>query len=173
MLASKTPQVDYEDCCTPVINQELDKSSVSVMCSECSTKGKSIDTQTVKSLLAVSLENVHPVEYHFCAEDSCPVVYFAVDGGQVFYESDLRERVYQKAAGDESVNVCSCFDITPADIHNEYVETGSSTVVDRVDAGVKAGQCACEIRNPQGSCCLGNVRSLVKKMTVETALQES
>ena len=168
MSTFNTPHTEYEHCCTPVIKQESDESFVNLLCPECSAKGNSIDTQTIKSLLTVSLENVNPaVEYRFCAGEECPVVYFAVEGGQVFQEGDLRERVYQKAAGDESVNVCYCFDITPAEIRIELVETGSSTVAARVDAGVKAGQCACEIRNPQGSCCLGNVRSLVKSMTTE------
>ena len=30
-----------------------------------------------------------------------------------------------------------------------------------VEAGIRAGKCACDIRNPQGSCCLGNVRAVV------------
>jgi hypothetical protein len=29
---------------------------------------------------------------------------------------------------------------------------------------VKAGNCACEVRNPQGSCCLGNVQATVKQV---------
>jgi hypothetical protein len=41
--------------------------------------------------------------------------------------------------------------------------------VERVTAGVQADQCACDIRNPQGSCCLGNVRAVVQR--VEAKLQ--
>jgi hypothetical protein len=32
-------------------------------------------------------------------------------------------------------------------------------IVDDIKAGIKAGQCACDLRNPQGTCCLGNVRA--------------
>lgn len=30
-----------------------------------------------------------------------------------------------------------------------------------ITAGIRAGQCACDLRNPQGICCLGNVRRLI------------
>lgn len=171
MSTLNTPPSNNDDCCTPVIKQEIDDSTVNLSCPECATEGKSIDTQTVKSLLAVSLENIRPQEYRFCTNEDCPVVYFTMDGEQVIHENDLRERVYQKAAGDENVKVCYCFRVSPADMRIEFNETGSSTVVDRVKAGVKAGQCACKIRNPQGSCCLGNVRSVAKKMVSEAAPQ--
>ena len=34
-----------------------------------------------------------------------------------------------------------------------------------VETGIAAGRCACELRNPQGSCCLGNVRVLVQTLS--------
>ena len=155
-----------DSCQTSEIVNE-DTRLVNTPCSECETEGIAVDTQTVKALLAVSLENVRSVDYRFCPDENCSVVYFSVDGEQIFHESDLRERVFQKSAGDESVNVCYCFDITPTDIRTQLTNTGSSTAVERINTGIKKGQCACDIRNPQGTCCLSNVRKLVKQMTVE------
>ncbi|MCK9905406.1 hypothetical protein MXD63_36140, partial [Frankia sp. Cpl3] len=34
--------------------------------------------------------------------------------------------------------------------------------VDRIKTQVQAGRCACEIHNPQGTCCLGNVSAFVR-----------
>ena len=34
---------------------------------------------------------------------------------------------------------------------------GASKIPDRIKAEVKAGFCACEVKNPAGSCCLGDV----------------
>ena len=45
-------------------------------------------------------------------------------------------------------------------------------IIDDISTGINAGQCACDLRNPQGSCCLGNVRGLserVYKPAVENA----
>jgi hypothetical protein len=36
-------------------------------------------------------------------------------------------------------------------------------LIEEIKAGIKTGQCACDIRNPQGSCCLGNVSAVVKR----------
>jgi hypothetical protein len=41
--------------------------------------------------------------------------------------------------------------------HEEILDTGKCTSPQWITAEVKAGNCACEIRNPQGFCCLGNV----------------
>ncbi|GAB4407287.1 MAG: hypothetical protein Fur0044_00080 [Anaerolineae bacterium] len=73
--------------------------------------------------------------------------------------------VHQKEPGDETALVCYCFRHSPATIRAEWLATDSSTVIEEINNGIKAGQCACEIRNPQGSCCLGNVGSVVKRDT--------
>lgn len=50
---------------------------------------------------------------------------------------------------------------------------GKSTAVAKITEYVEAGKCACELRNPQGSCCLGNVaqafRQSAKERNKETA----
>jgi len=35
-----------------------------------------------------------------------------------------------------------------------------SLIIEDIQAGITAGQCACDLRNPQGTCCLGNVQKL-------------
>jgi hypothetical protein len=41
---------------------------------------------------------------------------------------------------------------------------GRIAIVDDINTGINAGQCACDVRNPQGSCCLGNVRGMIKRL---------
>jgi hypothetical protein len=127
-------------------------------------KGRPVDSLTLKALLAESLEVLRPVKYRFCAVSDCPVVYYAEDGKQTFTQNQLRELVYQKRPDDDEVLVCYCFQHTIGTIRAEWQSTGRSTIVERITAAIQAGQCACDIRNPQGSCCLGNVHQLLKKM---------
>lgn len=47
--------------------------------------------------------------------------------------------------------------------HAGLEANGRSAVVADISAGIKAGPCACDLRNPQGSCCLGNVRGVVER----------
>jgi hypothetical protein len=57
----------------------------------------------------------------------------------------------------------------------EIRDTGKCTIPQRITAEVKAGNCAREIRNPQGSGCLGNVQAAVKRAmkAVEATAQAS
>lgn len=128
--------------------------------------GKLVDTQIVKAILALPLTEIRNTQYYFCREADCLTVYYSAEGTQTFAESDLRERVYQKHMNEDDVLVCYCFRHTPASIREEFRSTGRTTVLDSITMGIKAGQCACDIRNPQGSCCLGNVNNLVKSIQV-------
>lgn len=164
-----------DDCCSTNGGETLavevaTQSAVAVQhCPVCGKRGKKVDTQTVKAMLSVSLEEIRPVSYRFCRTETCSVVYFAEDGAQVFGETALREQVHQKHLDEDDVFACYCFRHTPGTIREEIMTTGESTAVARINAGIKAGQCACEVRNPQGSCCLGNVTATVKR--IQAALE--
>ncbi len=125
-------------------------------CPECGKTAKLVQGQTVKALLSVSLREVRDVDYLFCRTPTCPVVYFSSDGEQTFTVKQVRERVYQKEPDAEDVFVCYCFRHTVGDIR--------AATVDDINTGINAGQCACDLRNPQGSCCLGNVRGVIKRL---------
>lgn len=134
-----------------------------IVCPANGQKGKLVPNQTVKALLKVSLRSIGEIEYFFCADPNCPVVYFSADGTQTFEVDQLRETVYQKDISNPAVLVCYCFQYTLG-----AIQTGSheqrQLIVSDIKEGTAAGQCACDIRNPQGSCCLGNINKLVKQL---------
>lgn len=129
------------------------------------TPGKKVDGATIKSMLSISLRRVKDVQYYFCRDSDCNVVYFSEDGQQFFYVNDIRERVYQKEPDNPDVPICYCFRHTPNDIRLQLEATGKADIIADIEAGIQAGQCACDWRNPQGDCCLGNVRQLVKHLS--------
>jgi len=167
-----------QDCCCPSdagsqtceLSAEIAaRPATPGVCPVCGQRGKPVDGQTVKALLAISLVHVTHEPYLFCANPDCASVYYSADGEQTFATAEVRERVYQKEPGVGDVFVCYCFRHTPAEIRAEIAATGRSTVVDAINAGIRAGACACDLRNPQGSCCLGNARALVKLLLAEKA----
>jgi hypothetical protein len=103
-------------------------------------------------------------EFCFCRTPTCEVVYFT-SGRAVFRKDDLAGRVGLKEPDDPAVPGCYCFGWTPEKIRAEVATTGRNTVVERIKAQVKAGNCYCEVTNPQGSCCLGNVAKAVQQAT--------
>lgn len=56
-----------------------------------------------------------------------------------------------------------CFGFTRKDIHKGIEESGQSTFPTRIGQAVKAGKCACEVKNPSGKCCLGGVARTAKE----------
>lgn len=137
-------------------------------CPECGRTGKPVQRQTVKALLSVSLRQVRDVEYLFCRTPTCPAVYFSTDGEQVLTVEQVREHVYQKEPDRDEVFVCYCFRHTIGDVRAASQES-HTIIVDDITTGINAGQCACDLRNPQGSCCLGNVRGLIKRVEATAA----
>jgi len=129
-------------------------------------QGKLVGTQTVKAMLSLPLTEVQSSQYYFCKEADCPTVYYNISG-QTFTEIQLREHVYQKNPDNGSVHVCYCFQHSTDSIRAEMTMSGITTITETITAGIQAGQCACDVRNPQGSFCLGNVNKLVKNLQVE------
>ena len=165
-----------EECCPPegdATTCEAPAALEKALCPSCHQPGKPVDGITLKAMLAVPLTELSAAEYRFCRTPSCPTVYYNVDGRQQFVEADLRERVYQKHPDADDIFVCYCFRHSPATIREELLATSLSSVVEHVTAGVKAGQCACEVRNPQGACCLGNVRAVVQRVEAELQRRET
>jgi hypothetical protein len=125
-------------------------------------RSKQVDMLTVKSLVRTLPLGMPNTQYYFCDASDCDVVYFASEvDAPMFRREDLVVRVGAKETGDP-IPVCYCFGFTRKDIENEIAETGRSTVTDRIKAEVNAGNCACEVRNPSGKCCLGDVTRTAK-----------
>ncbi len=58
--------------------------------------------------------------------------------------------------------VCYCFNHTMEDIQSDFQLNGVSTIEKSIRTAVEAGSCSCELKNPQGKCCLGDVRAAYK-----------
>lgn len=145
-----------ESCCT-VKPAEIPAATA---CPECLRAGRSVERITLKALLRPAvLERLSAPQHRFCASASCEVVYFGQ--GEVFHRDDVLVPVFQKEREGERT-VCYCFAVGEDQIRREVEASGRSASADRIKTLVQAERCACEVRNPQGSCCLGNVVALAK-----------
>jgi hypothetical protein len=130
------------------------------------TNGIPVALETVKALVTErALSRLAAVGHRFCPDPSCDVVYFDAHGG-CCTRRDVRVAVWQKEpAGDRAI--CYCFDETEAAIRQEIRTVGHSSAVDRVRAHIAAKRCACEVRNPRGACCLGDLIDAVERIDGE------
>jgi hypothetical protein len=144
-------------CCCPEKTIEPN----SRRCPESRSVGSAVDRQTIKALLTEhALRRLTSGDYSFCPDPECQVVYFD-DEGMRFGADDLRVPVWQKLPnGDRPL--CYCFGESEPSIRGEFEASGRSLAVERIREHVAAGRCACEVRNPRGTCCLGDIIAAVK-----------
>jgi hypothetical protein len=140
------------DCCSisPTSKKHISR------CPGCHERGRPASLATVGAMARTEVEaaRLSGREYQLCRNRECPVVYYA---GEIKLEkSDLRVPINFKER-DYQGPVCYCFNHTVTSIRAEVQGTGRSTAQGMITREVKAGRCACEVKNPAGSCCLGDI----------------
>ncbi len=151
------------DCCSSGLEASVVVQETGC-CPDCGSAGKAVQMQTVRVMVAISLREVCGQRYLFCVTPACAVVYYEVASGACFTQEQLREPVYQKQPERDDSLICYCFRHTVGAVRNGDNERQESILAD-ITEGIQAGHCACELRNPQGACCLGNVRGLMRRLT--------
>ncbi len=148
------------DCCS--VNSNSGRAPAVMTCPANGARSKRVDALTVKSLVRKLPLGMPNTQYYFCDAPDCELVYFALDTeAPRFRREDLVVRVGAKETTDP-IPICYCFGFTRQDIWDEIGRTGKSTVAERIKAEVEAGHCACEVKNPSGKCCLGDVTRAAK-----------
>lgn len=149
-----------ENCC---LITEKTPAPARAVCPVSGTLSRKALRRTVEHLLkAEMLGALREVQYYCCKEPNCTVVYFSNANEPFFATDDLKVKVFVKDQGD-NVPVCYCFDWTRGRIKQQLSATGSSTAALEIAREIKAGRCACDIKNPKGECCLGDVNLVVKE----------
>jgi hypothetical protein len=152
------------EACAIVVDKEIPNTDS--CCSMCEKEGRPVELQTVvHQVKHEHFDCVNGESYRFCADRSCRVVYYG-DEGTRFTVDDVRELVTTKTQGDARP-ICCCFGFSEGDARKEIEHTGQSTIPATVSGLIKAGMCACEVRNPAGSCCLGDVNRIIKRLSAE------
>ena len=145
LVAEKTPAPAKAEC--PISN----------------TSSRKVQRRTLEHLLkSEKVGLIQSVQYYYCTDPSCGVVYFSNENVPYFTVDDIKVKVFAKDKGDD-VNVCYCFDWTRGRIKGQIAQTGKSTASLEIAKEVKAGNCTCDIKNPKGECCLGDVNLVVKQ----------
>lgn len=123
-------------------------------CPSCEQRGAPVDRITLKALLnADGLRRGIPAHPRYCGNADCPIVYFDPDGDVTFTEDELTVRVHAKHPNDPAMPVCYCFGVSAGAMSGE----GARELRESVAREVQAQHCACEVKNPKGGCCLGDL----------------
>jgi hypothetical protein len=143
-----------ECCCPPPLAQSTRT------CPVCAGRTLAVDLATIKALLKPeALGQLQMVTFRFCPEPACDTVYVS-DTGQVFRVHDVRVPVWQKLRPGDRM-LCYCFGETELDLHSQIA---AAAVLARVRAHIAERRCACDVRNPRGSCCLGDLTAAITRL---------
>jgi len=146
------------DCCAAGKHQAVGQTA----CPSCATVGRVVADETIHAMLEPTQAlSLLAIGRRFCGTPSCEIVYYG-DDGRAVTKDEIPIRVGLKEREDP-IPLCYCFGFSVADVRREIAETGRCTISARIAAKVRAGQCSCEITNPSGACCLGEVNRAVKK----------
>ncbi len=137
-------------------------------CPSSGQSGRAVALVTLERLLLPGrVAGVAGRDWLFCDSPDCDVVYFTegdcdasgVSGvsGATRVRADLSVRVGVKER-QAPRPLCYCFGHTAESIRAEFERTGTSTVLASVSEQMKAGACSCDVMNPSGNCCFGDLR---------------
>lgn len=156
-------------CATEPASATVPQLDATRSCPRCGQAGRAVTRETMRHLLKPEwINRMEERSYRFCVNPDCPVVYFAEKVDNVFTTDDLRVCVGLKEHTDP-IPICYCFGHMVASARDEIARTGRSTVLASITAEIKAGRCACEITNPSGNCCIGEVRKIIKELMKDRA----
>ena len=152
------------DCCS--VSEMNERGAL--VCPGCGEKGKPVSLATVGAVAKTEVEAVKlsAQEYKLCRNRGCPVVYYAEK--VQLEKKDLRVPVNFKEQDYEGP-VCYCFNHTVMSIRAEILAKGHSTAQGMITREVKDGRCACEVKNPAGTCCLGDVTRSVQAVMAQVS----
>ncbi len=132
------------------------------LCPASGFAGKPVDWTTVAAL---ARGRVPPQQtFRLCRDAECEVVYYG-STGTLLTVDDLTVQPGFKNCSDGLV--CYCFLHRRADIARQLGETGKSDIFDSIKVEVRGGNCACEVRNPSGKCCLGELQEAIGSLEKE------
>ena len=156
------------DCCEVPETLGGDRTA----CPRCEQRGKKVPLTAVQAnATADALRAGIPTAPRFCETLECPVVYFDSESERVIEQALVTIPTLAKNTEDDSVLACHCFGYSRAAIRRAIELSPDSPVSKEIAAEVQAGHCACEVRNPKGTCCLGDVIAIERASLAARSLE--
>lgn len=133
-------------------------------CPQCNAAGKRVEMLTLYHQIRFP-ENQHIISdaYYFCQSKDCTTGYFSVDGNSIPKQHLRTHQAIQKDT------LCYCFDIGERDYLTALSTNHAVAIKNFVMQRTKSGECACELRNPSGQCCLSKFKHLENEYRSTTA----
>lgn len=163
MMFSVNPKNKEKSCVTEGDNCCSAQPKGKVECPECAQKAKGVLAKTLQSLLKdETKEKLNCLDgFYYCKTATCRVVYFKAD--EILTQEDISVVVGLKNAASPAT-LCYCFEWSKEKIEAELKNTGTTVALEDIKEKMENPGCACEVLNPSGGCCLGDVTHGIKEL---------
>jgi len=146
-----------QECCG------LRQERAGVVCPKNEKVCKPVGRITVEALIRPERRHsLALLPYYFCDSPSCDVVYVSASTEHVITKDQLQVRVGTKENKD-AIPLCYCFDFDKKAIWDDIRFKGRTDIPQIITQRIKAGECRCQVTNPSGNCCLGDIYRAVKE----------
>ena len=152
-------QSNENNCCTLQPKGKVE-------CPSCNAKAKGVLGKTLQHLLLDnSKKKISCFDgFYYCKTVSCEVVYFR--DSEILTQKDMSVIVGLKKDAHPAT-LCYCFEWTKEKITKELQENANSLALEDIKHKMNTIGCQCEILNPSGACCLGDVTQAIKEIKLE------
>lgn len=99
--------------------------------------------------------------FRLCSDSQCEAVYYG-SAGSILGIEDVKELPHSKK--EARGMLCFCFQFRRQDLESEIKQWGDTKIPEEITSQIKAGNCACEVRNPTGRCCLGVIKRIAEEL---------
>ena len=90
------------------------------------------------------------------------MAYVHEETGEQIGVERVRVAIGQKLTGPQRT-LCYCFGFSAGDIQAQIAARGSTTIPSEITDRCRRGEDRCAQTNPQGHCCLGNVKAVERQ----------
>lgn len=140
------------DCCKNITTQ------LASLCPECNSEGMSVKIRTLfHQIRFPDNQEISQDNYFYCPSSICQTTYYS-ETGKSISQSRL---VNQQALKDKTL--CYCFAIKCSQYKLALQTNTADTIKNFVIQHTKLANCACEVRNPSGQCCLIHFKQIEKE----------
>lgn len=125
------------------------------ICPKCGVSCKSVENKTLFHQIKFPENQAEFQEkYYFCPTKECHVGYFS-STDDIIPKQSLR--TYHEIEADK---LCYCFDVNTEQYLSALKANNADVIKNFVIQKTKSGDCACDVKNPSGQCCLAKFKTL-------------
>ncbi len=165
-LATESPCCDGTLEATP---QPAAGDSTPRPCPECDALGRATPLATItsmrRSMRPIPADRVREAEapWRACLSSACPVAYYGASA--TISVTEVSATVHHKARSPDPL-ICFCFEYRISALERSMHGTHSvNPIVLEIQSRCREGLGQCQIKNPEGRCCLRNIAQVLKTET--------